>query len=80
VRRLWLDNERDAEEFLPFNNLKNINAQFRLASVGLLDHRTVAVTRSLQALSAPHTKIETTVRYLGVDVEDALVLSEHTEI
>jgi hypothetical protein len=27
-----------------------------------------------------HTKIETTVRYLGVDVEDALVLSEHTEI
>ena len=27
-----------------------------------------------------HTKIESTVRYLGVDVEDALTLSERTEI
>jgi hypothetical protein len=27
-----------------------------------------------------HTKIENTVRYLGVDVEDALTLAEATEI
>jgi len=27
-----------------------------------------------------HTKIESTVRYLGVDVEDALTLAERTEI
>jgi len=27
-----------------------------------------------------HAKIESTVRYLGVDVEDALELSERTEI
>jgi hypothetical protein len=27
-----------------------------------------------------HTKIESTVRYLGVDVEDALNLAEHTEV
>ena len=27
-----------------------------------------------------HTKIESTVRYLGVDVEDALTLAEQTEI
>lgn len=27
-----------------------------------------------------HTKIENTVRYLGVDVEDALELAEHTEV
>jgi site-specific recombinase XerC len=27
-----------------------------------------------------HTKIESTVRYLGVDVEDALVLADGTEI
>ena len=27
-----------------------------------------------------HTKIESTVRYLGVDVEDALTLAEHTEV
>lgn len=26
-----------------------------------------------------HTKIENTVRYLGVDVEDALLLAERTE-
>ncbi|CDX33683.1 Phage integrase family protein [Mesorhizobium sp. ORS 3359] len=27
-----------------------------------------------------HTKIENTVRYLGIDVEDALELSEATEV
>jgi hypothetical protein len=27
-----------------------------------------------------HTKIENTARYLGVDIEDALILSERTEI
>jgi site-specific recombinase XerC len=27
-----------------------------------------------------HTKIENTARYLGVDIEDALILAERTEI
>jgi integrase len=35
--------------------------------------------RAVQILLG-HTKIESTVRYLGVDVEDALALAEHTEI
>ena len=35
--------------------------------------------RAVQILLGP-TKIESTVRYLGVDVEDALTLSERTEI
>jgi len=27
-----------------------------------------------------HSKVENTVRYLGIDVEDALAFSENTEI
>jgi hypothetical protein len=32
------------------------------------------------AILLGHTKIESTVRYLGVDIEDALALAEGTEI
>lgn len=35
--------------------------------------------RAIQILLG-HTKIENTVRYRGVDIEDALELAEHTEI
>jgi site-specific recombinase XerC len=35
--------------------------------------------RAVQILPG-HTKIESTVRYLGVDVEDALMLAEGTEV
>lgn len=35
--------------------------------------------RAIQILPG-HTKIENTVRYLGVDIEDALLLAERTEI
>ena len=35
--------------------------------------------RAIQILLG-HTRIENTVRYLGVDIEDALELAEHTEI
>jgi integrase len=35
--------------------------------------------RAVQILLG-HTKIESTVRYLGVDVEDALLLAEGTEV
>ena len=35
--------------------------------------------RAIQILLG-HTKIENRVRYLGVDIEDALILAERTEI
>jgi integrase len=35
--------------------------------------------RAVQLLLG-HTKTESTVRYLGIDVEDALTLAEHTEV
>ena len=35
--------------------------------------------RAVQILLG-HTKLESTVRYLGVDAEDALTLSEATEV
>jgi len=39
-------------------------------------------TKNLRAvkLLRGHAKIESTVRYLGVEVNDALEISEHTEI
>lgn len=42
-------------------------------------YRATGNPRAVQILLG-HTKIENTVRYLGVDVEDALILAERTEI
>ena len=41
-------------------------------------YRATGNLRAVQIL-LEHTKIENTVRYLGVDVEDALILAERTE-
>ena len=42
-------------------------------------YRATGNLRAVQILLG-HTKIENTVRYLGVDIEDALILAERTEI
>jgi hypothetical protein len=36
--------------------------------------------QAVQILLLGHTKTENTVRYLGVDIEDAFTLAERTEI
>jgi integrase len=50
----------------------------RRTKVALVYKRTGNI-RAVQILLG-HTKIESTVRYLGVDIEDALLLSERTEL
>jgi len=42
-------------------------------------YKQIGNLRAIQILLG-HTKIESTVRYLGVDVEDALALAEGTEV
>jgi len=39
-------------------------------------------TKNLRAvqLLLGHTKLESTVRYLGIEVDDALIISEQTEV
>jgi integrase len=39
-------------------------------------------TKNLRAvqLLLGHSKVESTIRYLGIEVDDALEISEHTEI
>jgi len=50
----------------------------RRTKASLIYRRTKNI-RAVQLLLG-HTKLESTVRYLGIEVEDALELSEKTEI
>ena len=52
--------------------------RFRRTKAALIYKRTGNL-RAVQILLG-HTKLESTVRYLGVEVDDALTISEQTEI
>jgi hypothetical protein len=41
--------------------------------------RAIVILRAVQLLLG-HTKLESTVRYLGIEVDDALELAEQTEV
>jgi integrase len=50
----------------------------RRTKVTLIYHRTKNL-RAIQLLLG-HTKLESTVRYLGIEVDDALEMAEQTEV
>ena len=50
----------------------------RRTKASLIYHRTKNL-RAIQLLLG-HTKLESTVRYLGIDIDDALEMSEQTEL
>jgi len=58
-------------QFLHFGALRRTKAT--------LIYRRTGNLRAVQRLLG-HTKIESTVRYLGIDVDDALAISEQVEI
>ena len=57
---------------------RNTNS-FRSSAAGPLTSEASENLRTVQILLG-HTKLESTVRYLGIEVDDALEISEQTEI
>ena len=59
----------------------NVQGQLKILSsrAALIIYKATGNLRAIQILLG-HSKIENTVRYLGVDMEDALILAEGIEI
>ena len=51
----------------------------RRTKAALIYRRTKNLLRVVQLLLG-HSKLESTVRYLGIDVDDALEIAEQTEV
>ena len=63
----------------PLGGLRHPLAEALRRTKASIIYKATGNLRTVQILLG-HTKIESTVRYLGVDVEDALHLSENTEV
>jgi integrase len=74
-RTTWMSaipiSQSDSRENYGAHSLRRTKASIVYKQTGNL--------RAVQILPG-HTKIESTVRYLGVDIEDALALAEGTEV
>jgi hypothetical protein len=58
----------------------NSRLNIRLPIPNLQLHETPFSVSTKPAPGQGHTKLESTVRYLGIEVEDALELAEQTEV
>jgi site-specific recombinase XerC len=69
---LWIPGSRKSVSIRPYGT-----HSIRRTKPSLIYRRTKNL-RAVQLLLG-HTKLESTVRYLGIEVEDALELAEQTE-
>jgi site-specific recombinase XerC len=75
---------RTDDEFILPNFNRKLEVEFGQArsiwaSAAALIYRRTKNLRVVQLLLG-HTKLESTVRYLGIEVDDALEISEQTEV
>lgn len=75
-RPVWVANGTSACGMSACDRVLRVSVRVSLPHVGMGRQG----NRRLAQILLGHTKIESTVRYLGVDFEDALTLAEGTEI
>ena len=59
--------------------IRRLTAPIRCGGPNPLIYRRTKNLRAVQLLLG-HTKLESTVRYLGIEVDDALEIAEQTEV
>ena len=72
----------EQQTYLPWNKGKLVGQKLPLKQRGTKASLIYRRTKNLSAvqLLLGHTKLESTVRYLGIEVDDALEVAEQTEV